>query len=93
MKKIMSIADIKQFFGNVTKNELAIYYGLKSFDCAIPQTVFDKLSVNDFDPWGHYVYCYDPSSFGILFPLTKEGLDHMIKCGFDTVPFIEQYID
>jgi len=88
MRVIMSMEEIKQKFPHgVTKTELAEYYELKIFDTTIPQMLYDQLAaVDDFMPWGHYVTyypryseCNRVSIAGCLFPLTREGEDHMAK--------------
>ena len=69
-----------------TKPEAARYYGLRTFDTAIPQPLFDQLATADLDPWGHYVYAYDTTSLGLLFPLTVEARARMEAIGLDFVP-------
>ncbi len=87
MRVIMSMEEIKQKFPHgITKTELAEYYELKIFDTTIPQEIYNKLITNSFNPWGHYVTyypryseCNRVSIAGCLFPLTREGEDHMAK--------------
>jgi hypothetical protein len=69
--KRLSYSEAIEF--HLTKDDLAKHYGLKSFDTAIPQDVFDELEMDSF----HFVYCYDNSMFGFLFPLTIEGENRM----------------
>lgn len=64
----------------INKKELAKHYGLKSFDTAIPIDLFRDLIGDGVElPHGafHFVYCYDNSTFGELFPLTIEGENRM----------------
>ena len=69
-----SILSIKKIPSGMTKTDLASYYGLKNFDTAIPQPLFDLLENEDFDPWGNYVYDYTFYRHGTLFPLTTEAI-------------------
>ena len=81
MIAIKSIEEIHKLWPKgVSKDRLAKFYGLTNYDTAIPQALFDQLSQNDFDPWSHYVYDYSRWSFGVLFPLTKEGMNQMEIC-------------
>ena len=74
--------EIKELFPQgANKDILARLYGLRVFDVAIPQSMFDRLAEDEFDPWKHYVFDYSTSSMGILFPLTKEGHDQAVKVG------------
>lgn len=81
--KLMTTEELKE--QRMTKPEVAKHYGLKNFDTAIPQGLFDQLATDTFDPWGHYVYCYDSTSLGILFPLTAEAKHRMEAIGLDFV--------
>jgi hypothetical protein len=77
-RPIMSKEQIKIRWPNgINKEDLAKHYGLKTFDNAIPQQLFDQLAQGDFNPNPNYVYDYSKFRFGILFPLTKEALWHM----------------
>lgn len=70
----LSVNDLKAVFPNgISKCELAdlMVNGL-TYDCAIPQNIYDLLVNDDFNPTSNMVYVYtDNNSF--LFPLTKEG--------------------
>lgn len=57
--------------------QLAKHYGLKEFDTAIPQEIFNILVSDTFRPFGHFVYDYTHSRWGELFPLTIEGEQRM----------------
>ncbi len=83
MKRIRSIKELKQIFPQGwTKGELAEYYGLTNYDTALPQTLYDKLSEDGFDPYGQYVFDYTYFNFGIIFPLTSEAIaQHEKKLG------------
>ena len=76
--EIKSLAEIKELFPRgATKDTLAKYYGLTNYDMAIPQTLFDQLATDKFNPWGFYVYDYSRWTFGVLFPLTTEAIVQM----------------
>ncbi len=86
--EIMTMGRIKEKWPNgINKQELAKFYGLTNVDTAIPQQLFDQLASDKFDPWGHYVYDYSRWSFGVLFPLTQEGIKWM-ELNLD-MPFID----
>jgi len=88
VKPILSVEQINEKWPEgITKDKLAEYYGLTTFDTAIPQMVFDQLSQDDFDPWGHYVYDYSRWTFGVLFPLTTQAIEKM-ELNLDR-PFID----
>lgn len=62
----------------ITKAKLVELYGLKCYDYAIPQSLFELLQTNtvlhkEYNLIFHFVYCYDRCSFGELYPLTQEG--------------------
>lgn len=85
---IMSTEQIKVRWPNgISKEGLAKFYGLTNVDTAIPQLLFDQLASDKFDPYGHYVYDYSTYRFGILFPLSKEGI-HWMELNLDQ-PFID----
>jgi hypothetical protein len=78
IKTILYAAEIRdEWRGGINKEDLAKWYGLTKVDCAIPQTLFDQLATETFHPWSHYVYDYSTYSFGVLFPLTQEGMARM----------------
>jgi len=82
MRPILNQEQLEVVFPHgVTKEELAKYYGLTTFDVAIPQQLFDQLATEEpyFHPWGHYVFDYSThtTSWGALFPLTQEGISQM----------------
>jgi len=55
-------------------------YGLKTFDTAIPQPVFDDCLAKGFNPYGVVVWCYDEAKIlGAPFPLTLEAEAEFIR--------------
>lgn len=71
MKPILNMEQIKTTFPRgINKDGLARYYGLTTFDTAIPQSLFNLLASSiegenkttsldcNFHPWEHYVFDY-----------------------------------
>jgi len=57
-----------------TKQEAGEILGLKSFDCALPQTWVDACYERGWDVRPHFVWSYDDIMLsGAPHPVTKEG--------------------